>query len=86
VFLLKAGTVILVKRTDFIVEEYPWVPYTVLQDTILEKNQVWDAVALHNDREEIPFWAKRNIEMGSSVIHRGNKYSMVRPSDLEYID
>lgn len=84
-FLLKAGTIIQVK-SPFINEEYPWVPYTVLQDTILEKDQVWDAVALHNDREEIPFWATRNIEMGWTVIRRGDKYSMVRPAHLVYLD
>jgi hypothetical protein len=84
-FLLKAGTVIQVKN-PFINEEYPWVPQTVEKDVILEKHQVWDAVVLHNEREELPFWATRNIQMGFTIMNIDGEYSMVRPAHLEYLD
>lgn len=70
----------------------PWKAYTTTEDKIYEKEQVWDTVALFNGREDVPHWARRNIEeRGKFVIHTVNSkgkvcYAMCNPSQIYYLD
>ena len=65
----------------------PWKPYTTKEDKIYEKDEVWDLVAVMNEREDVPEWAKINIQWhGKTVLNRNGKYALVNPSDIQYID
>ncbi len=66
-------------------DNYPWKPMLAKQTTLHEKEDVFDAVALHNGRE-MPMWVARNIELGKTVIRSGSYWAMVEPKALLYID
>lgn len=88
-FLIPAGTVILVQppesRTHF--RWVNWMPYTTREDRYYDKHQVWDWVAVHNDRDDIPSWALRNItEHNRSVVQCKGKFALVNPRDLIFVD
>jgi hypothetical protein len=88
-FLIKAGTVIQVEvpKSENHFNWIGWRPYTTKEDRLYDKEEVWDAVAVHNDREDIPAWAHRNItEFRKIVIRRGGKYALVNSADVEYVD
>jgi len=89
-FLVKAGTVIQIqapKRSWTHFNWVSWIPYRTKEDKIYDKEEVWDMVGVHNDREDIPDWARRNItEHGYTVIRRNNKYAMVPRAQVEYLD
>ena len=87
-FLVKAGTVIQIQapKTANHWNTVGWIPYTTKEDRLYDTDDVWDAVAVHNGRDDIPMWAIRNItEHGNTVIRRAGKYAMVRPNAMEYI-
>lgn len=87
-FLIKAGTSIQIQVPKSI-RSFCWAgwrPYVTKEDKIYDKEEVWDYVALHNDRD-IPDWAVRNItEHGYVVIKRDGKFAMCKPSQIEYLD
>ena len=88
-FLVKAGTVIQIEtpKSEKFWYTTGWKPWTTAQDKIYDKDEVWDAVAVANDRDDVPEWARRNItEHGLTVIKRAGKYAMVRPRDMEFLD
>ena len=88
-FLVKAGTVIQVeipKSTSTYFNWNQWRPYTTKEDKLYGKEEVWDAVAVFNERDDVPEWARRNIsEHGYTVIKRDGKYAMVRPKEIEFL-
>lgn len=98
-FELKAGTQIQVyapfgvvggtngetKNGIYSYDHGAWKDYTAKADTLYEKEDVFDAVALHNGRE-MPLWVARNIELGYTVVRNGKYWAMVRPSKLIYLD
>ena len=88
-FLVKAGTVIQI--------EYPksqtrftwcnWRPYTTKEDKLYDKEEVWDKVAVLNERGDVPAWAERNImEHGYTVLMRAGKLAMVPAGKIEFLD
>jgi hypothetical protein len=88
-FLVKAGTVIQVEVPKSIRNFCwdGWRPYTTKEDKIYDKAEVWDAVAVHNGREDVPEWARRNItEHGNVVIKRAGKFAMCKPAQIEFLD
>ena len=88
-FLIKAGTVIQVEipKSPQFFSWAGWKPYTTKEDKIYDKGEVWDMVAVMNEREDIPAWALRNITAhGKTIIKRGGKYAMVNPKDITYLD
>ena len=88
-FLVKAGTVIQIKAPESMnyFNWVRWIPYTTKEDKIYDKEEVWDAVAVYNDREDIPDWARFNIvEFGYTVIKRAGKYAMVPAGSIEFLD
>jgi hypothetical protein len=88
-FLVKAGTVIQVQAPKSTTHwnTVGWVPYTTKEDKLYDTHEVWDAVAVHNDREDVPMWARCNItDFGNVVIQRDGKFAMVKPAQIEYLD
>ena len=88
-FLVKAGTVIQIEvpASEFFWHSTGWRPYTTKEDKLYDKEEVWDMVAVLNDRGDVPPWAERNItEHGYVVIKRDGKYAMVRPANIQYLD
>lgn len=89
-FLVKAGTVILVYKPITGLEAFdwaPWKPYTTKEDRVYDKEAVWDAVAVANERDDIPAWAVRNVkEFGKTVIQCNGKFALVKASDVAYLD
>ena len=88
-FLVKAGTVIQIEapKSQIFWHTSGWVPYTTKEDKLYDSEEVWDAVGVHNGRDDIPYWAERNItEHGYVVIKRAGKYAMVGPGKIEYLD
>ena len=89
-FLIKAGTVILIDKPlkgPGIFDWAPWKAYTTKEDKIYSKEEVWDAVAVANERDDIPAWAMRNVkEHGKVVIQRAGKFAMAKASDVVYLD
>lgn len=64
-----------------------WISYTTKEDKLYDTHEVWDAVGVHNDREDIPDWARRNItEHGYTVIKRAGKYAMVPRTQVEFLN
>lgn len=85
-FLVKANTVIQVPVATSSLSLVRWRPYTTSEDKLYDKEQVWDAVAVHNGRD-IPAWAVQNItEHGNVVLRIGTKFAMCKPSQLESLD
>lgn len=72
------------------VDTAPWKPYTTKEDKLYDKEQVWDAVALHNPHRNIPTWARFNIEKGYSILKevKNSKvfFALVNPLDLQYLN
>lgn len=88
-FLIKAGTVIQIEtpKSQNYFNTVGWIPYTTKEDKLYDKEEVWDAVAVHNGRDDVPDWAVRNIkEHGNVVIKRAGKYAMCKPAQIEYLD
>jgi hypothetical protein len=88
-FRIKAGTVVQIEapKSENHWNTVGWVPYTTTVDKLYDKEEVWDAVALYNGREDVPLWARRNIvEHGNVVITRKGKFAMCKPSQIEYLD
>ena len=66
----------------------PWKDHITKNDTILEKHEVYDIVALLNDRSDVadwPMWIKDNVRNGNTVFVRDGVYGMVK-GRLEYLD
>jgi len=89
-FLIKAGTAIKIQAPKSMTHfnwGSEWISYTTKEDKLYDKEEVWDAVGVHNGREDIPAWAERNItEHGYTVIKRDDKYAMVPRSKMYYLD
>tara|TARA_R110000868_G_scaffold90057_8_gene250228 strand:+ start:3646 stop:3918 length:273 start_codon:yes stop_codon:yes gene_type:complete len=89
-FLVKAGTSIQVeipKSKRWYHNWLSWKPYTTKEDKLYDKEEVWDAVTVHNGMIEIPEWARRNIvEHGYAILNRAGKFAMVRPANIEFLD
>lgn len=96
-WLIKAGTTISVyapfgklggpSSADGFIDTQPWKPYTTREDKIYDKHEVWDRVAVANDRDDVPQWARKNIvEFGYVVIHRNGQYAQCRPEQIQYLD
>jgi hypothetical protein len=88
-FLVKAGTVIQVTAPKSLTHFNwgSWIPYTTKQDRIYDKEDVWDVVAVMQDRGDIPPWAVHNIlELGKVIIRAQGKHALVNPSDIQYLD
>ena len=67
----------------------PWKPYTTKEDKIYDKEDVWDIVAVMNNREDVPMWAKHNIELSNStevIVRCNGKYARVNRNDITYLD
>lgn len=65
----------------------PWKPYVTKEDKLYDKHEVWDAIAVFNEREDVPEWARRNIvEHGKTVVRKGKHYALVNPGDIKYLD
>jgi hypothetical protein len=96
-FLVKAGTVIQIyapfgkfgSKNDNPVwfDTAPWKPYTTKEDKLYDKHEVWDVVAVYNEREDVPEWAKRNImEHRKTVIRSGVHFALVDQEDIEFLN
>ena len=94
-FLVKRGTIIQIEKPKVEGSQFfdwsPWKPYETTADRLYEKSDVWDAVAVANDRDDVPMWARRNItEHGYTVIKQmgktGVKYAMVPSKNIEFLD
>ena len=88
-FLVKAGTVIQVEVPKSTNHFYwgGWRPYVTKEDKIYDKHEVWDAVAVYNERDDVPEWARRNIvEFGKVVIKRAGKYALVPQNAIEFLE
>ena len=88
-FLVKAGTVIQIKAPKSMTHFNwgGWIPYTTKEDKLYDKEEVWDAVAVYNGREDIPPWAERNIlEHGYTILKRAGKFAMVPSNQVEFLD
>jgi hypothetical protein len=88
-FLVKAGTVIQIQVPQSETHHYwsCWRPYTTREDKLYDKHEVWDAVAVCNEREDVPEWARRNVvEFNKVVIQRSGKYALVNPQDIEFLN
>ena len=88
-FLVKAGTVIQVEvpKSQKWFHWNSWKPYTTKEDKLYDKHEVWDMIAVHNGREDIPDWARHNIrEFNKVVIKRGDKYALVNAKDIKFVD
>ena len=88
-FLVKANTVIKIQvpKTNRWFYGDSWMPYTTKEDKIYDNHEVINAIAVHNDRDDVADWMRRNIvEHNYVVITRNNKFAMVRPTDIEYVD
>lgn len=75
-------------KTSF-TDTAPWKPYITKEDKLYDTEQVWDAVAVMNEREDVPFWAKHNIELSNYtdvVIQCQGKYALVKRADIVYLD
>ena len=88
-FLVKAGTVIQISAPKSMTHFNwgGWIAYTTKEDKLYDTHEVWDAVAVHNERDDVPEWARRNItDFGNVVIQRDGKFAMVKPSQIEFLD
>lgn len=94
---IRAGTTIAIyapfgvpggaDRSDTGLDTQPWKAYTTREDKLYENHEVWDRVAVMNERSDVPEWAKRNImDFGYVVIHRGRHYAQCRPEQIQYVD
>jgi hypothetical protein len=89
-FLIKAGTIIQIEVPKTAASYHNWAgwkPYITKEDKIYDKAEIWDAVAVHNGRDDVPEWARRNItEHGYVVIQRAGKFAMCKPSQILFLD
>ena len=88
-FLVRANTVIQIPVSPSLrnFSWSAWRPYTTREDKVYDKHEVWDAVAVHNSRQDIPEWARRNIvDHGYTVLKRDNKYALVPANRVEFLD
>lgn len=88
-FLVKAGTTIMVQAPKSMTHFNwgGWITYVTKEDKLYDKHEVWDAVAVHNGREDVPDWAVRNIvEHGKTVLMRDGKYAMANRNQVEFLD
>lgn len=89
-FLVKAGTVLQIeasKNEGVWFDWSTWRPYTTKEDKVYDKEEVWDSIAVYNDRGDIPEWAQRNItEFNKVIVKRSGKYAMVNCKDIEFLD
>lgn len=88
-FLVKAGTVIQIEvpKSKNYFNWAGWRPYTTLEDKLYDKDEVWDKVAVLNNRSDVPAWAARNIlEHGYTVLMRAGKLAMVPNKNIEFLD
>lgn len=96
-FLVKAGTVIQIHApfgkfghtngAGGYFDTAPWKPYTTKKDKLYDKHEVWDAVAVYNEREDVPEWARRNIvEHGKTVIRHRGHYALVPRNSIQFLD
>ena len=88
-FIVPAGTVIQVQVPKSQQYYYwsGWRPYTTPVVKLYDKEDVWDIVAVHNGRADIPEWARRNIvEFNKIVIRAKGKFALINPKDIHYLD
>ena len=88
-FLVKAGTVIQIEAPKSMTHFNwgGWIAYTTKEDKLYDKEEVWDVIAVMQDRGDVPPWAERNIlEHGKTVLKRAGKYAMVPAKQIEYLD
>jgi hypothetical protein len=100
-FLIKAGTKIKVNAPNGVLySKLPenqkqsaldnlasWKPYTTQKDKLYDNDQVWDAVAVFNKRDDVPVWAVKNIiEFACVIVNCEGNYAMVDMTKMEYID
>lgn len=88
-FLVKAGTVIQIQAPKSMTHYNwgGWIPYTTKEDKLYDKEEVWDLIAVYQDRGDVPPWAERNImEHGYTVLKRAGKYAMVPSKQVEFLD
>lgn len=65
----------------------PWKPYTTKEDKVYQKEQVWDYVTAHNNRDDMPHWAYHNIvEHNKVVICLNGYYAMCDREQIKYLD
>lgn len=87
-FLVRAGTVIQVQTPKSMTHFNwgGWIPYTTKEDRYYDTHEVWDYVAVNNDRP-MPDWMIRNItEHGYTIISAKGKFAMVRNEWIQYVD
>ena len=88
-FLVKKGTIILIEypKSERWFHFYGWRSYNTTEDRIYDTSEVWDAVAVANEREDVPLWACRNIEEHNKVVLcRKGRYALVNQKDVTYLD
>lgn len=69
------------------VDNAPWKGYVSKEDKVYDSHEVWDIVAVMNGRDDVPNWAKHNIqEFGVVVLHVENRYAMVKCESTQYLD
>ena len=64
----------------------PWKPSSLTEDAILEKESVYDAVALYNRPETVPSWTKSHIEQGRTVFNHLGAWYSIEQDKIEYLD
>ena len=64
----------------------PWKPASFSADTILEKEDVFDAVALYNRPETVPFWMRSHIEKNRTVFKHNGAWYSIEQDKIAYLD
>lgn len=87
-FKVKANTVIQIQtpKSDRSFYWSGWLPYTTKETKWYDTHEVYDIVSVRNGRE-MPEWIRHNIaEFNKVVISRDNKFALVNPQDIEFVD
>jgi len=100
-FRILAGTMILIQAPHgkfmgpqtvvsghwSLTDTAPWKPYVTKEDKLYDKHEVWDAIGVHNERDDIPNWARHNIlEHNKVILNVDGKYAMCNPVDIDFLD
>lgn len=73
------------------VDEFPWKRRLTKKEMLLDKEDVWDRVAVENNRSDVPEWAAHTVKVCFTVIRQRNGkgdyvYARVKPNHLQYVD
>jgi hypothetical protein len=79
-FELKAGTVLV------LVQSTGHRQYKARKTTLLNKEEVIDAVAVHNKRDDVEDWMIPYVRNGHAVIRHQGHIALAPANQLKYLD